>query len=191
MRYAAGLAVVVALAGCGGTSGGGGGPSSTRSVRSTASPTPSSVQSTSGAIDPVLARIPAAARPETMKGAEAYVKFYFEEVNRAFIAADASRLKGLSGASCEMCSAMAQGVIDLAAKGRHYERPLALVNFATALEFTPSSRRVLVDAGQSHVNVLDRRGNVVDETDAATLRLVATVSFDGHWMITRLQRPKS
>ncbi len=56
------------------------------SPTTTAKPTPT--------VDPVIAKIPAAARPETIEGAAAFAKFYFEQVNEAFRDSQTRRLAG-------------------------------------------------------------------------------------------------
>ena len=90
MTYAAGLVAAVALAGCGtgGATPGGPTPVGTSAAGSSTaeSPTPTS----SASLDPVLARIPVAARPEPPEGAAAFVKYYINEVNAAFKSGDAS-----------------------------------------------------------------------------------------------------
>lgn len=191
MRYAAGLAVVVALAGCGGTSGGGGGPSSTRSVRSTASPTPSSVQSTSVAIDPVLARIPAAARPETMKGAEAYARYFISRVNRAWSAPDAGAMNGLFAPDCKTCAAFADSAKRMALEGRRHDGDTLTVRTVSAISFADPVREVRVDLTQNSVPVLDTEGGRVGTTRPGAGSFVLTMRFEGHWVVTRLQAVKA
>jgi hypothetical protein len=160
-------------------------------VASTATGVPATSATTTAPVDPVLARIPAAARPETMEGAAAFVEFYFEQVNLAFRTANAEALTGLTGGTCQLCVSMTQGVSDIASRGRHYGGDLAKVNYATPMDFTATSRRVLIDADQLKVNVLDKSGRTVDTTSQARLRFVATMQYDGRWTITRLQKAKS
>jgi hypothetical protein len=192
MAYAAGLAAVVALAGCGDGDRQAGGPATPVEARtSTAVTSPAAPTTTTAPADPVLARIPAAARPNTPKGAEAFARFYFEQVNEAFKRADAARLQDLTTQACELCKGMAQGVTDMAAKRHHYGGDLAKVNFTSPVDSTATSQRVLVDAKQLSVAIVDEEGRKVDQTDAADLRFVATLSYDGRWVITRLQKAKS
>jgi hypothetical protein len=191
MPYAAGLAALMALAGCGApvdtpavqTAVG----SSAATSAATATPT---AKATTAPVDPVLARIPAAARPETPKGAASYVEFYFQALNAAFMAGDARPLEGLATSSCEMCEAFAAGVSDLQGTGQHYGGNLATINSVSSMDFTKASRRVLVDLTQMAVPVRDAAGKTVRTAPKADLRFVATVSFTDRWIITRLQNVK-
>ncbi len=90
--YAAGLGALLIAAGC---TAGAPTPNASTAVPSTtsssATPTASPSASTTTTtptptVDPVIAKIPAAARPETMAGAEAFAKFYVGQVNKAFTA---------------------------------------------------------------------------------------------------------
>ncbi|HEX6055946.1 MAG TPA: hypothetical protein VFY98_09055, partial [Intrasporangium sp.] len=47
---------------------------------------------TSVEVDPVVARIPKAARPNTQAGAEAFAKFYYEQVAKAWMKPDPALL---------------------------------------------------------------------------------------------------
>lgn len=189
--YAAGLAAVLALAGCGTGGETPGGPTSVVTSAAVSRPWAAPTTTPSASVDPVLARIPAAARPETQAGAEAFVKFYFEQVNVAFKNASSHGLEDLTSSDCELCSGMAEGVTSMAAKDRHYGGDLAEVTYLRAIEFTPTARRVLVEADQQQVSVMDKAGQVVDTTSAANLGFVATLEFDGRWVITRMQKAKS
>ncbi|WP_141845950.1 DUF6318 family protein [Humibacillus xanthopallidus] len=142
-------------------------------------------------MDPVIAKIPAAARPETIEGAAAFSKFYFDTLNEAFRKADPSVLKGLSSPSCAMCNSLAEGVSEVRAAGNHYGGDLAQINYATASEFTPSSRKVLVSLDQLSVPIVNSAGKTVDKTRAASLSFVATLTFDKRWIVARLQKATS
>lgn len=168
------------------------GPPATSSAATSAPPTTAtSAPSPTTSVDPVLAKIPAAARPETIEGAAAYTKYYFSQLNAAFKTGDPSILLGLSSAACKTCAALSNGVADVAKAGRHYGGDLTDVNYASATEFSATTRRVLVDLNQRAVPVLDRSGRAVDKTRSAKLAFVATVEFNKRWTITRLQKATS
>ncbi len=101
MPYAAGLATALLLSGCGGSvppTGPATAPlvaeSDSTGVASGGTPT-TRATTTSVEVDPVVARIPKAARPNTQAGAEAFAKFYYEQVAKAWMQADPSLLDGL------------------------------------------------------------------------------------------------
>lgn len=190
-RYAAGLVAAVALAGCGT---GGDAPAvqtpvATSPARaSTSVVTPSATPSS--AVDPVLARIPAAARPETMEGALAYVAFYFDSLNDAFKRADEGLLTRLSKPDCKMCGALVRGVAEIRGQGRHYSADFLEISSPRPVKFTSSQRTVLVDVSQKSVGVLDSRGTRVDAVPSENGHYLATLDFSGRWFITRIQEVK-
>ena len=89
LPYAAGLAALLVAAGC---TSGSPTPNASTAVPTTASSSsttttaasPTTTAKPTPTVDPVIAKIPPAARPETMAGAEAFAKFYFGQVNEAF-----------------------------------------------------------------------------------------------------------
>jgi hypothetical protein len=192
--YAAALVAVVALAGCAadppahpvGTKAG------TRATAGTVTPSAATpTTSPAASTDPVIAKIPAAARPETMEGAAAFAKYYFGQLNQAFRAGDPRILNQLALPSCATCSAFSEAVNSLEGKGRTYGGDLVIVRYATALEFTPQSRRVLVDLSQQAVPILDRSGKKIDQTPTGKAAFVATLTYRERWVIRRLQKAPS
>jgi len=194
LPYAAALVAVATLGAC---TGGDPGPSRTTppaSITTSSTPTTTTTApapSPTTSVDPVLARIPTAARAETIEGASAYAQFYFAQLNNAFKNGDPSGLMGLSSASCKTCEALRNGVMDVAKAGHHYGDDLTKVNYASATEFSPAARRVLVDLNQRAVPMLDESGRKVDETRSAKLAFVAKLEFEKRWVITRLQKADS
>ncbi|WP_156415562.1 DUF6318 family protein [Terrabacter sp. Soil811] len=169
-------------------------PPSTSAVTSSSAPTTTTTSATpspTATVDPIIAKIPAAARPETIEGAAAYTKFYFTQLNRAFKTSDPSVLNDLSSDACKMCAALSNGVADLKKAGHHYGGDLTKLNYASTTEFSSRTRQVLVDLNQRAVPVLDESGRTVDTTRSAKLAFVATVDFDKRWIITRLQKASS
>ncbi len=195
LAYAVAPVALVTLGACTGSDPG---PAVTTPLTSsavTSSPTPTASTSTAprptATVDPVIAKIPAAARTETIEGAAAYTTFYFTQLNEAFKAADPAVLLNLSSPACKMCAALSNGVADVKKAGHHYGGDLTKVNYASTTEFSPKTRQVLVDLNQKAVPVLDGSGRRVDTTRSAKLALVATVEFDKRWIITRLQKATS
>ena len=196
LPYAAALVAVATLGAC---TGGDPGPSSPTPPASSSTSTSTSAATTSTtpapspttSVDPAIAKIPAAARAETIEGASAYAQFYFAQLNNAFKKGDPSGLIGLSSSGCKTCEALRNGVTDVAKAGHHYGDDLTKVNYASATEFSPTARRVLVDLNQRAVPVLDESGRKVDETRSAKLAFVATLEFEKRWIITRLQKADS
>ncbi|WP_404393026.1 DUF6318 family protein [Humibacillus xanthopallidus] len=196
LLYAASLAALLIAAGC--TAGTPTPNASTAvptttssSATTTATATPTTTAKPTPTVDPVIAKIPAAARPETIEGAAAFATFYFKSLNDAFRTADPAVLQGLATTSCTMCTSLAQGVADVRAAGNRYDGDLAKVNYASTSEFTPTSRKVLISLSQRRIPIVNSAGDKVDTTRAANLSFVATMDYDERWVITRLQKAAS
>lgn len=197
--YAAVLAAALTLGACSGADPAPveTGAASTVSSSSSSAPSPtSSVPPTTAAPttseDPVLAKIPKEARPETPEGAKAFVRFYFSELNSAFRHADPTMLAGLAIKDCIMCNAMLEGVKDVSAKRQHYSGDLISVQAVTVMDFVSANRTLLVQIRQNPVKVLDTQGKVVEAAPRGAGSYVATLAYgrEGGWRISRLQEAR-
>ena len=193
LPYAATLVALCALGACT-SSGAAGEPAKSSSAASsatttTAAPsttTTSAAPSPTTSVDPVIAKIPAAARPHTQEGAEAFARFYMNQVNQAFTRADPAALDGLSGAGCKTCSSFRQGAEALKKKGQHHEGLSISVDGAPANSYTAKTALIQIFVTQHSVPVVDRNGKKVDQTKEGQGIFVATLSFSGHWTVDRM-----
>lgn len=201
MPYAAGLAAAVALAGCTASTPAPPASSSpqptsaTSSTSTTAAPTTSARPSTTTStpppsVDPVLAKIPKAARPETINGAEAFVRFYMEQVNAAFTKGTPAPLTGLDGPACKICAAFIDAAEQLRTDKQRHKGVSIEVTAASSNKFSDTTRTVLVWVTQRSVPILDQRGATVDQTKAGKGVFLATLKFDRRWVMSRLQVAK-
>lgn len=167
-------------------------PPSTSAVTSSATPTTttSTAPSPTASVDPVIAKIPAAARPHTQDGAEAFARFYMEQVNRAFTTADPTALTALAGADCKTCSAFLAGAKDLKDKGHRHKGVSISVDGAPANTYTPTKAVVQIFVTQHSVPVIDQSDNKVEQTKEGQGIFLATLTFDKHWVVQRLQVAK-
>ena len=113
------LAASILLSACGG--GAKPDPSSSTSspTTSTSAPTVSVSPTTAGpTIDP---NIPAAARAHTPAGAEAFVRYFYSQLNIAWSKPQAGLIAGLSAKTCKTCAALEGTAWDLTAKRQHYQ----------------------------------------------------------------------
>ena len=195
LPYAAAL---VALATLGACTGGDPGPSRTTppaSTTTTAAPTTTtttSPPSPSPSVDPVIAKIPVAARAHDKAGVTAFSRFYFTELNRAFRTGDTVLLAQLASTKCSTCTAFVDGVDELRDKGRRYDGDLVSVSSASALNFSDSAKQVLLEIDQRAVPVLDKSGVRVQTTPPGQASFVASLAFEsGRWTLTRLQKATS
>src|SRR6476620_5625355 len=87
-------------------------PSSTATTTAAPSPTTST--------DPIIAKIPAPARPITKAGAEAFARFFIDSLNRGATKPDSGVLEGLFTPSCKTCSAMKASLKKLEVQGQRH-----------------------------------------------------------------------
>lgn len=195
LRYAAALVALSALGACTG-SGAAGTPAAssraTSSVTTTTAPsaTTTSALSPTSSVDPVIAKIPADARAHTQEGAEAFARFYMEQVNLAFTKPDPTALAGLGASSCKTCSSFLTGAKDLEQKGHHHKGLSISVDGAPANSYTPEAAVIQIFVTQHSVPVVDNTGKKVDETKQGQGILIATLNFQGHWTVQRIQVAK-
>ncbi|GAA2154328.1 DUF6318 family protein [Humibacillus xanthopallidus] len=142
-------------------------------------------------MDPVIAKIPAAARPETMAGGEAFARFYIAQVNQAYTTADPGALRGLSTQACKTCEQFVATAAKFREDGVHHDSPSLKVTSATATTFAANRREVTAFVNQAAVRVVDGGGKAVSRTSEAKGAFLLTLAFDSHWRVTRLQTAKS
>ena len=183
---AASLAVVAsAMAGC---AGGGDDPArgqprpaATGSVTTTtSSPQPAQSSTTTAATTPPTAQIPEAARAHTEAGAEAFVKFYMEQANRAWTEPNASVLPPLSDAGCLSCKDIQATAEDLKTSGQRYvSRPVTVTRVAAFGGAPPPQQYVRLFMTQHKVDVVDSNGLVVLTDPNKALVRTAGVIWEG------------
>jgi hypothetical protein len=174
LRVLAGAGVSVVLAaGC--TGGSGAAPSASTSASASVSTLPSPSVTPSA-----TASVPAAARAHTKAGAEAFVRFYMDQVNLAWTTPDDTLLAGLYDPGCKSCSGLDEVAHDLAAKGRHYaSRPVALQR-ADGYAGAPAGQQLVhVQVVQNAVDILDSSGSKVSSDQRKDLTWDALLSWEG------------
>jgi hypothetical protein len=193
LPYAASLLALLLAAGCTSGSPTPAGSTSvattTSSSAATTSAAPTTTAKPSPSLDPVIAKIPAAARPESIEGAAAFAKFYFEQLNRSFRAGSPRLLDGLYANSCAICVDLRKSAEELSAKGLHHEGDTLTVTFSSTTVFNRESRQVLVKLDQHAVAVVDAAGKQKEKTNAGSGAFVAVVEFNKHWIVTDLGQP--
>jgi len=194
MPYAAGLATALLLSGCGGSvppAGPATGPlvppSDSTGVASGGTPT-TRATTTSVDVDPVVARIPKAARPNTQAGAEAFARFFIEQVAQMWMEADATVIDGLYSKSCASCLNFVEGAKEYSNKGIHHEREAFDVTDSLINRFTNERSWVAVRLTQHVVPVVDERGTKVDDTEDGRGELILELHFAKYWQVNKISR---
>jgi len=177
------LAASTLLAGCGGDPKPAAASSGTSRPPATATPTTSaSPTATPRTTDP---NIPAAARAHTPAGAEAFVRYFYAQVNSAWTKPTSGLIPKLSSPNCKSCAALEATASGLVKSGQRYNGPPATIVFIGHLgEGTQGHPEVLVRLMQEHRSVIDRSGHVVLTDQREPGKFVATVRWSGRgWSI--------
>ena len=154
------LCVVAALAGCTEAAA----PAPLPSVP-TASPTAAALP------------IPPEATPETPQGAAAFTRYYFDVVNRAFVAGDASDVRRLSDPECEGCNNLVRAIEEEPDPGERIEGGEFEVIFAESPPVEGGDVIVDLRYAVTELRVVGQDGRVIRTTPAepgidAQLRLI-------------------
>jgi hypothetical protein len=191
LPYAAALAALLTVPACTGADPGPTAttpPVSTTSTSTTASEPPSTTTSPTTSVDPVLAKIPAPARAQSEKGAQAFARFFIEQLNVGAMRPDGNVLNGLFIASCKTCVAMHASLEDLEKRDQRHDGQSIKVLATSSIKSSASRPQVLVDVQQISVKVLDSKGRTVRTTASGPGSFVMTLSLvNGHWVAQRLQ----
>ena len=178
MLMAVPLAASMLLAACGGDAK----PGASSSSTPTSSPTTTAPPTVSPTTDP---NIPVAARAHTPAGAEAFVRYFFVQLNVAFGQPKTGLVSALSDPTCKTCLAFEGTAADLASKRQHYRGD------AFALESVGSigESEVLVVGTQPPGAVVDINGSVVkSRTEAQPIKFsVAVAWFSQGWRIREIR----
>jgi len=169
------LAASMLLAGCSGDA-------KPDASSSTSSPTTSAPTTASPTTDP---NIPVAARANTLAGAEAFVRYFYSQLNIAWTKPSSGLISALSSPNCKSCSALEATSADLGKKGQHYDGPpVTLVSVGSIGEASPGHPQVLVRFTQERRNVIDRSGHVVLTDQKKQGKFVAALGWSsGGWSV--------
>jgi hypothetical protein len=129
--------------------------------------------------------IPVAARAHTPEGAEAFVKFYLDQVNVAWTLPRTGLLMPLSEDGCLSCKAFEKTAQDLVSKGHRYARSPATFEQFTAFDGAPPGKQYVRVLGTQHkVDIVDPRGKVVSTDPRKSMAVSAlTVWKEDRWLL--------
>ncbi|MBK8756207.1 MAG: hypothetical protein IPM08_03645 [Actinomycetales bacterium] len=160
----------LAVAGCttNGSTGSGTGTSSatvTSSQVATTSASPSSSgpsASPTGPTMPLPVDLPVAAREHSPAGAEAFVRFFYAQVNRAWTRPEAGLIPRLCLSTSKSCAALEVTASELVAKKQRYDGDPGMISRVLAMgSGAPTELSVDVLGRQERRNVIDANGAVV------------------------------
>jgi hypothetical protein len=153
-----------------------------------ASPTTTSASpaTTTAPVDPVIAKIPKAARANDQDGAGAFAKFFMERVAESFVRADPTLIDGLYAKGCETCAAFRSTAAEFKKRGQHQAKPSFRIDETSIIRFLDSEsvRVVTVYLTQVEVDIVDATGAPVSKTVAGKADFTLSMRWDERWIIT-------
>ncbi len=150
----------------------------------TSAPTTSASPTTAGpTADP---NIPAAARAHTPAGAEAFVRYFYSQLNIAWTAPRAGILSPLCQASAVACAANEKTATRLAVEGHRYDGNPITIEFIGALGggASPNKLGVLANVVQERRSEIDAAGKTYLTDQRKNLRLRFELVYIGQaWSV--------
>jgi hypothetical protein len=184
------LAASMLLAGCGGDAKPDPSSSSTTgSAPTTTAPSPTTSASPTTASPAIDPNIPAAARAHTPAGAEAFVRYFYAQVNASWTKPSAGLISALSSPGCKSCAALEATAADLIKKKQHYDgAPVTIVSIGGLGESSPGHPEVVVNFIQEQRNVIDASGHVALTDQRKQGKFVATLGWsDRGWSVATVK----
>ena len=119
------------------------------------------------------------------KGAEAFVRYFFDQVNLAWTTPDPDPIDTNSEEGCKSCTSLSDTAKQLRAKGHRYaSNPVTVSNTKLVAGAPKGQQFVETNLLQHRVDVVDASGNVVSTDKRATLlRTVAVIWRGDRWLI--------
>lgn len=160
-------------------------PTAPPSTSDTAAPTTSSPPATTGSVD---SDIPAAARANTPEGAEAFVRYFVEQVNRSWQTANSELVRPLASDECTSCTAFMGTADEYKRLGHHYDGvPMAVADSIVSAFSETEGTVVFVYGEQAAAAIVDSSGATVRSIPAAKSNIAVTARFGDSWKVTKVQ----
>lgn len=156
-------------------------PATTSTMSSTTNDPPaSSVPTTDSGIPP-------AARPNTIAGAEAFVRYYVQRINEASRTSNPTLLDPLTGPNCPGCKPLTDFISANARAGNHVDGDMWEVERTITQTFDGTSAGIIVTLNQKQVNIVDHDGREVDVVVANRVNRLMTLGYTSVWRLDRVQ----
>jgi Family of unknown function (DUF6318) len=177
------LAASILLAGCSGDT------KPDPSSSSTSGSSPATTTPTPTTASPTTASVPPAGAAHTKAGAEAFSRYFFNQVNRAWSTPNPTTLDGLYAPTCTTCAAIRGSAADYESKGQRYrDTPLTGISASSLTNATGATTQVRVTATQEASAIVDRNGKVVEAVPRTPSTFVLTLTWvTGGWKVTLMQ----
>ena len=184
------VCVAVALSGLalGGCTGGKDTPeeSPSTSVSKSASPSPTqSSQSPSPSPSPTVS-IPAEAMQRTPEGAVAFVKFYFDQVNKAWTTPDSTLLPALADPVCKSCASFQADAVEFVELKHRYATAGAEASNVTPIAgaVEPAQQMLSLTLRQLPATIVDQSGATVTTKTDESFEVKALLAWkEARWYV--------
>jgi Family of unknown function (DUF6318) len=172
------LAASILLAGCSGdTKPDPSSSSTTGSSPATTTPAPTTASPTTASPTPDP-NIPAAARAHTPAGAEAFVRYFYAQLNIAWSKPQAGLISGLSAATCKTCANFEREAAKSVSKNeRVIGQSIVLKTVDTSDATNPAKMTVLAIGFQPKTIVVDAQGKTVQTLQRENVHTLVTVQW--------------
>jgi len=178
------LAASMLLAGCGGDAK----PDSSSSSTPTSTPTTTAVPTTTASptTDP---NIPVAARAHTPAGAEAFVRYFYSQLNVAWSKPQAGLISALSLSSCKTCANFErEAAKSVTGKEHVVGQSIVLDSINTSDATNPAKMTILAIGQQPKTVVVDALGKTVETVQLERVRTLVTVQWGANgWRLGEIQ----
>ena len=133
--------------------------------------------------------IPVAARAHTPAGAEAFVRYFFDQLNVAWSKPQAGLISVLSAPTCKTCANLeAEAAKSVAKKERVVGQSIVLDSVDTSDATNSAKMTVLAIGYQPKTIVVDATGKTVETLPRERVRTLVTVQWDAHgWRLGEIQ----
>jgi hypothetical protein len=137
--------------------------------------------------------MPAEARTQDAAGAEAFIRYYFDLLNKSLTDMDPQYLRFFAEAGCDVCERIATETETDAAAGHTYSGgELTIPGDITVMMTGPAEAQSAFEAHQAPMTALDSAGNPIPDLafpDAVTLNSGSITVWDSSastWKLTEL-----
>lgn len=194
------IGLSLALSGCnsGGSPGPGGTSSPVAAETPTASTTPTPIPTPSAVYKPADASgpaqnvpvpvLPEVAKTETKEGAEAFVRFWYENLSFGYETGDTRNVERISGPECVFCTGLRDGIAEAWSEGRWISGGKIEIPAVTATVEQGAEPYAVVQVIQSTIEIRNPDGTLLQKPTPATnsgSRAGLTFGSSG-WMMTDL-----